>query len=475
MLKLAIYLSKLASFPLTDNAMTIDFAAPVPAPTSILPSVKAIPQCSTEQLIQSLQYLRRVYLPDVRGTRRIKATSNATGLKAELRSASTSPSSKSGGNEELETLRADAFERSYATRWLTSLIDVLVSASESSSSENSTDPNPTLSAISSAEEIDYESVIQLAASILAVCAGTAAAGAFTRSFTFGDSVSISLQDAPLENGDYGTVGAQTWGSACVLSEMVVEMPQEFGFGRVSAEGDLDDGSRRMRVLELGAGTGLVSLTVGKFLEGKAEEFGYGEVKVVASDFHPSILSNLRANVVANFPPNSLPSVSSLSLSVHRLDWSEVASATDALSPPFDQPFDLILGADIIYELEHALWIKSCLEKLLRRPLLASAITPSDTSLDHDFPVARFHLMIPLRRTHSLESDTIEQVFPHAEDPASYDNIGLRLCITKKEVVLCEEQPSERRGWRDGAGEVEYAYYVIQWVGQERCPILARAG
>lgn len=452
-----------------DHEMTIDFGTPFPAPTSILPSVKAIPNRSTEQLIQSLQYLRRVYLPDVRGTRRIKTASKFNGshsLKPEL------PLSRTSVDEELESLRADAFERSYATRWLTSLIDVLISASEASEEEQecSTDLNLTLSTLSDSQIVDYEPVIQLAASILAVCAGTAAAGVFTRSYTFGDSMSISLQDAPLENGDYGTVGAQTWGSACVMSEMFVEMPEEFGLGLdgherpTAPEGHLDGRPRRMRVLELGAGTGLVSLTVGKFLEGKAEELGYDEVEVVASDFHLSILSNLRTNVLANFPPTSSPSLispstlplSTVSLSVHRLDWSEVASTMNALSPPFDEPFDLILGADIIYELEHALWIKSCLEKFLRRPSSSS----TDTFIDHNHSGARFHLMIPLRRTHTLESDTIEQVFPRAEHTDS----GLRLCITKKEVVLCEEQALERRGWRDGAGEVEYAYYVIEWAG-----------
>lgn len=461
--------------------MTIDFdlGTPLPAPTSFLPSVKAISKCSTERLVQSLEYLRRVYLPDVRGTRRVKAGSAsrsvANGLHPELESEKLC--SKAKVDEELESLRTDAFERSYATRWLTSLVDVLVSACETSE-----EPDSTLSATFNSQSIDYESVIQLAASILAVCAGTAAAGAVTRTHAFdhegSGAVMIRLKDAPLENGDYGTVGAQTWGSACVMSEMIVEMPEEFGLGpggherrRVEAVGLDDDGertSRRLRVLELGAGTGLVSLTAGKILEGKAEEFGYDEVEVVASDFHPSILSNLRTNVVANFPPPSspsLPSSSSVSISAHRLDWSEAANSTNALSPPFDEPFDLILGADIIYELEHALWIKTCLEKLLRRP---SSSAPSDTSIDQkDHSGARFHLMIPLRRTHTLESSTIEQVFPYLTAGHSTDHTdpaGPRLYITKKEVVLCEEQASERRGWRDGAGEVEYAYYVIEWVG-----------
>lgn len=414
----------------------------------------------------------------MRGTRRVKAGSAANGLHPELESEKLKLCSKAKVDEDLESLRTDAFERSYATRWLTSLVDVLVSASETSE-ESPTDPTDlSLSATFNSQSIDYESIIQLAASILAVCAGTAAAGAVTRTYAFDNAhegsglgaVTIRLRDAPLENGDYGTVGAQTWGSACVMSEMIVEMPKEFGLGLGRHEGRLVDGeAKRLRVLELGAGTGLVSLTVGKFLEGKGREFGYDdEVEVVASDFHPSILSNLRANVVANFPPPSSPSPSissssSVSISVHRLDWSEAANTTNALSPPFDEPFDLILGADIIYELEHALWIKTCLEKLLRRPSSSSAVTPSDTFIDQNHPGARFHLMIPLRRTHTLESSTIEQVFPRAKHTIGHADPGPGLYITKKEVVLCEEQASERRGWRDGAGEVEYAYYVIEWV------------
>lgn len=446
--------------------MTIDLGAPLAPPTSILPAVKRIPTCSTEQLIHSLQYLRRVYFPDVRGTRRIKSTSQSNGLHP-----SKFSSPKVVLDEELEVLRSDAFERSYATRWLTSLIDVLVSASESSeefASEHC--PNPTSLAVASAhsQPIDYESVIQLAASILAVCAGTAAAGAFTRSFVFGDSVTISLQDAPLENGDYGTVGAQTWGSACVMAEKIVEVPQEFGLGRnvqPGAEVHGAIGSRRLRVLELGAGTGLVSLTVGKFLEGKAGKFGYDGVEIVASDCHPSVLSNLRANVVANFAPTTSSAPSPVSLSVHRLDWAEVSASPDTLSPPFDGPFDVVLGADIIYELEHALWIKTCLEKLLRRP--TSSTTPEpNSSCDETVPGARFHLMIPLRATHTLESDTIEQVFPRAgsDHGTRPTPLAPSLRITKKEVVVCEEPILEKRGWRSGAGEVEYAYYVIEWAG-----------
>ncbi len=80
------------------------------------------------------------------------------------------------------------------------------------------------------------------------------------------AIQVQLTDVPLENQDFGSVGAQTWGGACVLAEGHRGGSGCFWTARVG----------RKRVLELGAGTGLVSITVGKLLE--------GNVTVVATDF-----------------------------------------------------------------------------------------------------------------------------------------------------------------------------------------------
>jgi len=108
----------------------------------------------------------------------------------------------------------------------------------------------------------------------------------------------------------------------------------------------------------------------------------------------------------------------------------------------------------VYEAQHAAWIKQCLVKLLRRP--EGADSPSEKYL--------FHLVIPLRPTHATESNTIEEVFPHAENTRGgrtpCHRQLLELAIVSKEIIVCDTQ---RDGRGDGDGdEVTYAYYKIGW-------------
>lgn len=717
-------------------------AISVNPPTCHLPPIKTLSQCSTRELFRAVTYLRLIYNPEVRGIRR-------TGHKNRLSPLPSSPPPPIQDAAEHETLldelRADAFERSYAIRWLTALV----------TSEAFYEPTEGQDAgegdgreHDSSDEVEREALVRDSASLLAICAGTASAGTLTRVFRFplpntywhsretsGDdhisfpsegredergaaAIEVQLTDVPLENQDYASVGAQTWGSACLLSEMLVESPESFG---LVLEVERGDASREFRALELGAGTGLVSLTLAKWwesvsgfnkreqeVEGKAAVEAKGVNKaefedrgcsdgdgteistassnsldlrrrrsctVVATDFHPSVLANLHRNIEANFdfpfscarsqshplpsqwqstpscPPSSHAAailnsftattttelsdshthkttapVSIVDVGAHFLDWSQfsqdpvLAHSRDASgnavsdnckcdkkfqensvigafcpSPPFDEPFDLILGADIIYEAKHAQWIKACLEKLLKKP---SSLAPTSvqgcgahhhldnivqtrasstsrvssekiglnsrhgsdigcTSIDvsSDSPSSsscprlhsqsyatqclqpRFHLVIPLRPTHMLESKTIETVFPclrHItavthDDPAktSYNwpsvedpqvvasdtmNMDLRtdnrtmlapvsplsntsfpsdismngtapstyfghhsknwtseltLAILRKESIVCEVDPSLKRGssgrGRADSGEVEYVHYVIGWV------------
>jgi hypothetical protein len=122
---------------------------------------------------------------------------------------------------------------------------------------------------------------------------------------------------------------------------------------------------------------------------------------------------------------------------------------DKVPSPFDEPFDLILGADIVYELRHATWIQSCLKKLLRKPI-------------SDKTSALFHLIIPLRPTHTSESNSIEQVFlPVAGLFDNLSNPTMRLGIISREIIVCDAQGSIRNNPQD-QNEVVYAYYKIGW-------------
>lgn len=111
-------------------------------------------------------------------------------------------------------------------------------------------------------------------------------------------------------GDHTAVGLQTWGSAYVLGERVAKNPTGFGV------------DSNARLLEIGAGTGLLALLCGKLVqvESDAEEGkeGGSEGMVVATDYHPAVLSNLSSNVKTNFPDSQddAPPVQVLPL-----DWS----------------------------------------------------------------------------------------------------------------------------------------------------------
>ena len=377
-------------------------------PTCHLPPVRHVGSYPINDLSKALTYLRRIYIPEVRGSR----------LRRSESAPSQCPSSED--LEGLDELRSDTFERSYAIKWLTTLI----SQSEQWSSDADTD----------ADSKTREVLIQTAAALLAICSGTAAAGVLTRDFIFtphsstlsSSPIKVHIRDVPLDNSDYGSVGAQTWGGACILAEMIVDNASAF---------NLLPANTPTRVLELGAGTGLVSITIAKLLASSTPSPPV--IDIVATDYYPSVLANLSHNILSNFP-FSAPSTS-ISLSSHSLDWSLFPSLP---TPPLElsTPFDLILGADIIYEPHHALWIKSCLTQLLRKP--SGPKSPM------------FHLVIPLRSTHSSESQTVETVFGTTRTAVDTSNLDLR--IISRETIICDA--------RDGSAQdhVEYAYYRIGW-------------
>lgn len=390
-------------------------------PTSQLPSIRQIASYPLKDLSDGVKYLKLIYNPEVRGSRRHRSTVEASEASTSLQDVC-----------HLNNLRPDTFERSYAIKWLT----VLISQAESWHAE--------AAGTSSLE--DRETLIQEAASLLAICSGTAAAGIIVRDFVFtacystgSRKLNVHLTDVPLDNGDYSSVGAQTWGGACVLAETIVENPMRFGLLRNGGP------QKDLRILELGAGTGLVSLTVGRLIE-HAPLLEAPRVDIVATDYYPSVLANLGSNVQSNFPASSTSEQvgKAIRISTHSLDWSLFA-ATSPPSSPFYKPFDLVLGADIVYEVQHASWIKSCLEMLLRKP------TPNESR-----PGPQFHLVIPLRSTHSVESDTVESVFPNTKEISRQKGETMELGITGKETFVCDAGDGLR------TDQIEYAYYVIEW-------------
>ncbi|KAG5641707.1 hypothetical protein DXG03_004411, partial [Asterophora parasitica] len=375
-------------------------------PSARLPPIRTISSQPVEELSDAIAFLRHIYNPEVRGSRRSRP--NQTNRL---------PSGKSPSLNGLDDLRADAFERSYAIRWLTAL----VAQAELWDSESD--------AIGSSQSISREALLQASASLLATCSGAAAAGVIVRDFVFEHGsnreylLKVHVKDVPIDNRDYASVGAQTWGGACVLAETILDDPPEFALlGGNRAQG--------LRILELGAGTGLVSLVVGKLLESATPQ---QQATIIATDYYPAVLDNLGSNIQANFPPPG--KANHIRIVSHFLDWSLFPNER-VQNPPFDAPFDLILGADVVYEAQHAIWIRSCVASLLRKPY-------RDTD-----PL--FHLMVPVRYTHSFESSTLEAVF------SNLPSADIDLRIVSKEVILCDA------GNGLGSNQVEYAYYKIGW-------------
>ncbi|KAL1761854.1 S-adenosyl-L-methionine-dependent methyltransferase [Schizophyllum commune] len=371
-------------------------------PSTFLPPLARLRATSTEDIATALGHIRKLYWPETCSKAPLPPhfTIPVRHIST-LRHDTTVPDSGyASGNEDegrfedevlldedddaLEALRADTFERSFVLRWLTGLIargDAWTGTiDEEGRLEAIDEASSILSAFTGAEE---EAEVAVTREL-----------AFTS--TGGASVSVELNDAPLSTSDHTSVGLQSWASSIVLAERMCTNPLHFGLGTSS------------RILELGAGTGLLSIVAAKLSRTST---------VVATDYHPDVLANCQANVRTN-------AAGSAPIAVKRLDW-QYSEYDGELA----MPFDTVLAADVIYHPEHARWLKGCVEKTMR-------------------PGGVFWLMIPVRATgrHEGMYRTVEQVFaPGAPG-----------------LVVLEEEHVTRRDGVGRADEVGYRLYRIGW-------------
>lgn len=382
---------------------------PLP-PSSSLPHIRSLVSASEEQITAALRSLEALYCP-----LRLPTILPSTLLKKPLVPAVPTPSFVDSGyaspNEEhredgiaaaeeaIAAICADQFERTFATRWLTSLISRI---HELGFDEQATDL-----------------MINDAAFILSCFADSSKDEALTRDFAFpmasGGVLNISLNDAPLLGVDHTDVGLQSWGASVVLSSMLCAAPDRFFLTPQALP-------NAPKVLELGAGTGLVSLTLAKLLP----ELAIAGAELTATDYHPAVLENCKANIETNLAPSDGVRAP---MNTMLLEWSQP-------SPHLHSTVDLLVASDVVYAPEHAAWLRDCAAHLLK-------------------PDGVFWLMATVRQSGKFEgiSNAVEAAFGPEICPRSDTGMTFRILET--------QQVEKRRGI--GRGDEEgYVLYKIGW-------------
>ncbi|KAL2170781.1 hypothetical protein VTG60DRAFT_4436 [Thermothelomyces hinnuleus] len=419
---------------------------PYPAsPSGSLPPLKALGSLTEAQILAHLENLVALYCPLAFGTPADKDRSASEQPLADSGYASeTEPHGGELGEEllRLETLRADAFERRTAERWLTGFMaraDALACFSSDAGRQHALDQASWVLEsffAGPADEGQLQGVAGQGGST------TSSSTDFARTFSFELPLQISVIDnnasaageekqhtieIRLNDGLAGTnssepddVGLQSWGAAIVFSKMLCADLSRYLLDPAIL-------GTAPRIVELGAGTGLVSLVLASLLP----RFGMPHAAVVATDYHPAVLANLRANIAANFPDREGGPVRSCAL-----DWAEVPAASGAPPPPLDVPADLLVATDAVYAPEHAALLRDCATRLLA-------------------PEGVFWLVMTVRPNGRFEAvgGTVEAAFAAADRPKGRD--GRRLAILESERI--EKQKGIGRG-----DESHYRLYRIGW-------------
>ena len=103
---------------------------------------------------------------------------------------------------------------------------------------------------------------------------------------------------------------------------------------------------------------------------------------------------------------------------------------------------MIFAADVVYHPDHAQWIKSCVQRYLRRGRDGDGYRPV------------LWLIIPLRSTgrHEGIGATVEQVFPTLSSATDSE---------KGELVILRQEEIARR---DGVGRADEGSYMLFQIG-----------
>ena len=387
-------------------------SSPLP-PSSSLPPLRTLDSLTGDTIFDAIRNLSRIYCPL---SFHLEEPHSKKPVDEPLVDSGYTSGSEDDKGDALTALRADGFERSFAERWLTGFLaraeELSCLTSDEARERAVEDASCVLESFYTNSAEDEQKQEELAD--------------YVREFTFdvripgrgqGKEINFRLNDGlagqnPEEPDD---VGLQSWGASVVISNIMCAEPDRFGFSR----GALGPSPR---IIDLGAGTGLVSLVLAQLLP----QLGISGSTVIATDYHPAVLENLRANVAAN---SCLSSPGRLEVAA--LDWS--APTHEA---PLDKPADVLLATDVVYAAEHAVWLRDCATGLLA-------------------PEGIFWLIATVRDTGRFDgvSDTVVPAFAAEDRPVAGD--GRRL------TILNEERLEKRNGIGRG-DESGYKIFRIGW-------------
>ena len=355
---------------------------------------------------------------------------------------------------DLDQIRADSRERDFATKWVVGLIarsDVWMSKEEGDLEKEMRLLDEAVELLDAFHRVGVESGDE----------GKIEKGeedvALVREFVFplcptqasrkpmGETrreVHVQLNDLPVSQDDHTSVGLQSWGSCIILAERICEDPERFLKTPVIPPPSEAE-RRHIRILELGAGTGMLSVVCAKILR----DWNW-EGEIVATDYHADVLRNLEGNVRMN-----LLGKGSVTVTISHLDWQHPSS----YDTKFDEgSFDIILAADVIYDPHHASWIKAVVKRLLVKPGPLSC--DDGVSSGARLGSGTFWLFIPVRTTgrHEGMVDTVRELFPSLKLGTGPSE------STRIELAIVDSEEVARRNGIGRADEVGYRLYRIGW-------------
>lgn len=393
--------------------MSVNLTGPCLSLSSSLIPIRQIATASEDQIAAALKNLQALYCPLRLPTAFQRPKPRWTHIPAVSTPAQVDSGYVSRDEIQLEddiaaseevtaALRADPFERTFATRWLTSLISRIeeMGFDEDVTAKIIDDAAFILSSFSDSTKGEEEE-------------------ALTRAFSFptesGTTVEVTLNDAPLSGTDHTDVGLQSWGASIMLSSMVCADPQRFGLSQETL-------GSRPNIIELGAGTGLVSLTLAKMLP----QIDINGANISATDYHHAVLENCNVNIETNFLSDRYKRSP---VTAEVLDWSQPPAHLKSTA-------DLLIASDVIYAPEHATWLRDCAAHLLK-------------------PEGTFWLMVTVRKNGKFEGipETVEAAFVPELCPKEPQGRVFK--------ILHKETADKRRGIGRG-DETGYNLYRIGW-------------